>query len=602
MGLKSDISIYKFKNKIKNVELSVEDIIGVISWSLLNEKNRKIPEILKDKIGKPDLETGSIHKYLSEDPKSKFKAIYIYTTNIKIEIEDFFNIEKSEIDWENYKYGKMVSSISILSVNNSTYAICTGFGIHKIKSLLQPNLGIEFIKRLKNGTKNIKKQSEVTVGENNNRTESYYLEPVDLLSVSSFENKVKKEIIASIEKNQLVSLGIINEKYKNDGFENNRGKHTLLGLKNAITINSSNENVEELIKKLIGIDKVLNSSIKQEFLIAGIEASEELINIFTKSIMKDIKDKDWDRIYFFNSSKLNKICNFFVNKKYKKDVNTFEGLPSAEEFFSLPIVKSEINDIYYTEENNNKQISFFEIFKNITLKIQTREEVEYKSKQELEKFIHYIFNEDDKTYYYSEGEFYVFETNYITLIEEEYKTKINNINYELPEEIISKLFSYSDEKEGEYNYRYNLIDNSVCLDKKYLDPNKKYEIADFLIVEDEIVYLLHAKVGFGADLRALQKQIEIAENQFSLLMKNKTELRGNFEILLENHPNKVEMLKKIGESKDYCIVGVILGKSKEDSITSNSIQGKLAMINLMRKIDSKSSGKLKFIFLPNEKI
>ena len=95
MGLKSDISIYKFKNKIKNVELSVEDIIGVISWSLLNEKNRKIPEILKDKIGKPDLETGSIHKYLSEDPKSKFKAIYIYTTNIKIEIEDFFNIEKS---------------------------------------------------------------------------------------------------------------------------------------------------------------------------------------------------------------------------------------------------------------------------------------------------------------------------------------------------------------------------------------------------------------------------------------------------------------------------------------------------------------------------
>ena len=268
----------------------------------------------------------------------------------------------------------------------------------------------------------------------------------------------------------------------------------------------------------------------------------------------------------------------------------------------LPIVKSEINDIYYTEENNNKQISFFEIFKNITLKIQTREEVEYKSKQELEKFIHYIFNEDDKTYYYSEGEFYVFETNYITLIEEEYKTKINNINYELPEEIISKLFSYSDEKEGEYNYRYNLIDNSVCLDKKYLDPNKKYEIADFLIVEDEIVYLLHAKVGFGADLRALQKQIEIAENQFSLLMKNKTELRGNFEILLENHPNKVEMLKKIGESKDYCIVGVILGKSKKDSITSNSIQGKLAMINLMRKIDSKSSGKLKFIFLPNEKI
>ena len=130
---------------------------------------------------------------------------------------------------------------------------------------------------------------------------------------------------------------------------------------------------------------------------------------------------------------MNKICNFFVNKKYKKDVNTFEGLPSAEEFFSLPIVKSEINDIYYTEENNNKQISFFEIFKNITLKIQTREEVEYKSKQELEKFIHYIFNEDDKTYYYSEGEFYVFETNYITLIEEEYKTKINNINYELPE-------------------------------------------------------------------------------------------------------------------------------------------------------------------------
>ena len=71
---------------------------------------------------------------------------YIYTTNIKIEIEDFFNIEKSEIDWENYKYGKMVSSISIFSVNNSTYAICTGFGIHKIKSLLQPNLGIEFIK------------------------------------------------------------------------------------------------------------------------------------------------------------------------------------------------------------------------------------------------------------------------------------------------------------------------------------------------------------------------------------------------------------------------------------------------------------------------
>ena len=62
----------------------------------------------------------------------------------------------------------------------------------------------------------------------------------------------------------------------------------------------------------------------------------------------------------------------FVNKKYKKDVNTFEGLPSAEEFFSLPIVKSEINDIYYTEENNNKQISFFEIFKNITLKIQIR--------------------------------------------------------------------------------------------------------------------------------------------------------------------------------------------------------------------------------------
>ena len=299
------------------------------------------------------------------------------------------------------------------------------------------------------------------------------------------------------------------------------------------------------------------------------------------------------------------MTNFFFLSAQTFDTNYIRGKTStfcAEEFFSLPIVKSEINDIYYTEENNNKQISFFEIFKNITLKIQTREEVEYRSKQELEKFIHYIFNEDDKTYYYSEGEFYVFETNYITMIEEEYKTKINNINYELPEEIISKLFSYSDEKEGEYNYRYNLIDNSVCLDKKYLDPNKKYEIADFLIVEDEIVYLLHAKVGFGADLRALQKQIEIAENQFSLLMKNKTELRGNFEILLENHPNKVEMLKKIGESKDYCIVGVILGKSKEDSITSNSIQGKLAMINLMRKIDSKSSGKLKFIFLPNEKI
>ena len=602
MGLKSDISIYKFKNKIKNLELSVEEIIGVISWSLLDEKNRNIPEILKDKIGKRDIEMDSIHKYLSEDPESKFKAIYIYTTNIKIEIEDFFNIEKSEIDWENYKYGKMVSSISIFSVNNSTYAICTGFGIHKIKSLLQPNLGIDFIKRLKNGTKNIKKQSEVTVGENNNKTESYYLEPVDLLSVSGFENKVKKEIIASIEKNQLASLGIINKKYKNDGFENNRSKHALLSLKNAITINSSNENVEDLIEKLIGIDEVLNSPIKQEFPITGVEISEELINIFTKSIIKDIKEGCWDKIFFFNSSKLNKIYEFIVHKKYKRDEHVFEGLPSSEEFFMLDIVKSEISERSDIEENNNKQISFFEILKYITLEIKSRVGIEYRSKQELEKFIHYIFNDDAKTYYYSEGEFYVFETNYITQIEEGYKEKINNINYELPEKIISKLFSYSGEKEGKYNYRYNSNDNSVCLDKKYLDTNKKYEIADFLIVEDEVVYLLHAKVGFGADLRALQKQIEIAENQFSLLMKNETKLRENFEILLESHPNRIEMLKKIGESKDYCIVGVILGKSKEDSIASNSIQGKLAMINLMRKIDSKSSGKLKFIFLPNEKI
>ena len=61
---------------------------------------------------------------------------------IKIEIEDFFNIEKSEIDWENYKYGKMVSSISIFSVNNSTYAICTGFGILII---VFPHLGQDMI-------------------------------------------------------------------------------------------------------------------------------------------------------------------------------------------------------------------------------------------------------------------------------------------------------------------------------------------------------------------------------------------------------------------------------------------------------------------------
>ncbi|MGL4662461.1 MAG: DUF6119 family protein, partial [Culicoidibacterales bacterium] len=510
--------------------------------------------------------------------------------------EDFYGKKSKNFNWKIYKSGTMVSTIALFEVNDSIYAVCTGFGIHKIKSLMQPNLGIEFIKRLDGGTKTIKKQSEVSVDSNNNKLESYYLEPIDLFSVSSFENKVKKEIIAAIDKKQLIKLGIINDS------GDTRHQNTTLHLKGSIAINSTLDNITELIQRIKGIDFVLNSNIKQEFPIVNIEETPELVASFTKEILADIRDEKWDKIFLFNSSKLTKIKEFVVKIKKQHDQTLFHDVPTAKDFFTVECIAEKIKNFNTTVFAEDDYQDFFKIFDTITIK--TKGENPSYTVQKIENFIHYIFEDSlggTGIYYYSEGEFYIFETDYIRSIEQEYKRKIDDSIYELDTNIMNKIIEYSGQSEGDYNSLYNDLENAVCLDQKYIDSNKKYEIADFLLVEDEVVYLFHAKVDFGADLRALQKQIEIAERQYRLFEHDKTKMENNFKNLLSlsgvSEEKQDDLLKLILEAKQYCFIGVILGKSKENSINSNSIQGKLAIINLMQKIDVNSPGKIKFLFL-----
>lgn len=479
---------------------------------------------------------------------------------------------------------KYPSFLLFINDSNNIFVVSKGAGRFVFSNYLQENFGVEILERLIDETKtDIRSITERGVMGNVLSSKKYYKPDHKFNDEQSF-GKFYKSIETFISKDKLkTKLGI----------ETDRSSLIISG-----------ENSLKISTKL-GIDGIVERVNKINLLLK--EPKTVHLNKFKKLAKKDLKKA------FSTSSK--NLQNLLEEKLLEEAYDEFNKGNYVEIYHPNVLKFLEANSINFQFENNlisidwSNRININEVFNLLTLEIRDidhyvetlnsiktslifEDENEFNFPVLLKDWLigDIIYNE--KTYFKFDGDWYLYENEFIKEIE----NRIDSLIEKIGDQEILPNWKLTD-SEGVYNA--SLKDNNSLICDKALYGG--IEICDFLKFGNNELKLYHVKDKWGQSIRVVYNQIIngarfLAEIQNSDYKKIKIKLKSFYDQIIRTHyslddcPLTYEEFKKTIRRKKVkfiLVYGSDSNKSRDEQIKkSKSNIAKLSIIQCENELRS----------------
>lgn len=388
---------------------------------------------------------------------------------------------------------KTASSVMFVYSKNNIFTITTGQGFRLVEDLCTPKFGlivISIFNRLfritaldSNGMSSIVHSSK-----------TIYSNEVDFANIESLDT-VFKEITGRLNSKEKVrELFDLDEKSKK--------KSVKITGKNYVQFSSSMD-LKILLHLLATLDRYDFTQMKESFNL--------IVPLNPKRSRSDIvaNEQKIIEILYDNLGKEG-IAPFDI---FHKDTVGFIGADSYSIVFDgIDAPLSSTDDI---EPNSFINEAYSEYLQDSAPSIDTFTDfiydakiIAYKGEQPVTSglLLNHISGEierDGKSYYVFYGEFYFLNESYSERLNRSLKGKLTADRFS---NILTTIWK---EKDKEDDYNRNASENEDLIHLHRVKP-EYIEFADLMKVEESVITLIHVKDGFDCDMRALDRQVELA--------------------------------------------------------------------------------------------
>lgn len=474
MSEKIQIAIYRLKKSIIQVNKKEPTIVDLnfVKKMLVNThkyKAQRTNDIAEN------FEINLYYKvFPSETPwKGFIKEIAVegenITDKIKIQRESFVLILRNK------------------KIPNNIYAIAGGFGYTTIQDVIDNNFGIDILSRLiTEDDKMLRSSKERSITGGLLGTVKFFRKDYNLHENDSF-GAFYQELLAGLDKNTMKEAF---------GFSDIEQTYSCIA-KNSF-----------LIKKSISISEAIALIEKCELLLESIEPKVEINSIIR------IGSKEKERRKKLESELDNHLYDMYI-KKCPSDIDIchydFDKYRQAERFrltsmsknkeFDSQISFQDILDFISEATTNLDKDKFVKLLNSCTIESFDSDGIQLTS-DTLRKHFNTEIEHKKIFYFLMNNEWYEIKPKYIEKLNKQCQSFIDNNKSTLS----LKDWSAS-QSEGTYNESHIGDDKTIVLDRVLI---KNIEVCDVLKWDDNNVYFIHVKEGFGQTTRDLCSQISIA--------------------------------------------------------------------------------------------
>jgi len=497
----------------------------------------KIDETIKiEDLSTSIIDNGYSPQEIVETSKNGYDlSLYYLRKNSAPKWKDFFHGIAEENEKILQKVGKNEGFIMLLC-NESIYSITGGLGFFSIQNYIDSDFGIDIISRLiKKDEKIIKSTKENSVVGGILGSIKYFRTQYNLFENDSF-GKIYQELKTSIEKDVLIeNFGFTEEDIKKD---------SICIAKSSFKINKA-INFDQLLTIIDGCEAVLE---KEDAIVINAvrkivkKKNENLIEQLTKELM----DQIWQRYIDEKSSFKFDLCHkdfekYLTASKYEIRKNQSKKSVFPETYFSIlddiDILFKKLKEFNLIDlDSQNAKEGFCKLINSFKIFSFDEEGLEL-TKWPL---IYHIFGDveyQNKRYFYINNVWYLIEDDFINALNDACNDFTSKNWYS---ELGNHTWDYFNKvSENGFNKQFIGNENTIVLDK--ITP-ENIEPCDILKWDEDNLYLLHVKAGFGNTMRDLCSQVLIASNRIL------QDLNGE-----KSYINKIydELEKGINSSDDY---------------------------------------------------
>jgi len=373
-----------------------------------------------------------------------------------------------------------------VQLNNYIFVITGGSGYVLIDSEKQFNFGLELVSRIIGENDNvIKNVGDKTFSGNRLSGNNQYMRKVSIISQQYYNNMFKKMELALPKHLIQHYLGI--------KIPINKSSYNFFA-KDAIKLSKS-ITLEELDKLLLSITSLMNKQPSYSILpFYQLDNKNPLV----KQLDALVENKFWNQLQKTVSS-AEKIRLFIPSSEIYEDY-----------YVKFPGTKKEMQ---YSDEQQLLSIIINKVLKNDNITIPTnflkeskiigKSENNEELKTSLFNCIDTVISHENTNYWLTEGEWYLFERDFIETLDKTYAQKIKSSRFlNLPQ-----ISIWAEGPEGDYNHSHLHKPDTFVLDRML---SNNIELCDLLIEEQGKLYFIHVKDGLDGDLRMLSQQIQQA--------------------------------------------------------------------------------------------
>jgi uncharacterized protein (TIGR04141 family) len=366
------------------------------------------------------------------------------------------------------------------------YAICGGYGIFTIQKYIQDDFGINILIRLLSdkGDKVLRYAKEFGVTGGVIGITKHFRESNNFYENKNFGN-IYREILASVDKDALRRIGIIEDEAKNciakDSFKVNYS----IKYEKMLDIV---EKLNHLIKSDANFDindiKKIDSN-KNHTLVESLK--NEILNlIWVKRASLEELDESFDFVH-------KKFHEFLLADKYKVKRTEFTNINTL--FYS--VIQNVSTNTDKDDFINNMQTCLLHSYNDMDTEPITTDRIYNHLVGEVQK--------NGNNYFLINGDFYQITSNFISILNLSCKNFIK-------ENFISRINKpwANGDRESVYNLLYKDELNKIVLDT--ITP-ESIELCDILEYDEDNVYLYHVKKGFNGSMRDLTNQVFTSANR-----------------------------------------------------------------------------------------
>jgi len=403
--------------------------------------------------------------------------------------------------------GKSNSESFILLVSNddstNIFAIAGGTGYFIIQEDINVNFGIDILSRIISKEEKILKSiREKSVVGGILGTTKFFRSNFNLIETDNF-GKIFQELKANLDKDILIGkLGLDEEIIKKD---------SVCIAKSSFKVNKS-ISFDQLLTVIKGCESILEN--EEPIVVNNVEklAKNKNIDLIT-NLENQLLNQLWDRFNKTDDSFLFDLCHrnleqYITAAHYVVKKNTSKKPFFPEHDFEELLDIDDLFDQLHGHRSCPENINDLKKLVNTLYIYSYDEEGNLLTKDTLIAHVLGDVSFNDKKYFFIDKAWYHIKEEFMSILNDFCQSFIST-NYI---ENLDITWNYPEEVENDYNYKYLNNENTIVLDK--ITP-ENIEACDILKWDDDKLYLIHVKAGFGNTMRDLCSQIAISASRVS---------------------------------------------------------------------------------------